>query len=228
MSTISERMEILKMIAEGIITPDEGTQLLQALAIPRNINVPSQSEQIKGTEFNSDTSPAGQIPLQQAEHPDSSQTAQADEVQKRRSRWQSWLSTFLYSAVAVTILSGLLLFWVWQSTGLSFWFGCAWLPLLISLGAIVLFANLRSATWVHVRIHQKPGVRPRKIAISLPIPLRLAGWFIRKFGQRIPGLKNTGLDQLLLALEDSSTSQTPFYIEVDEGEDGERIQVYIG
>ena len=85
-----------------------------------------------------------------------------------------------------------------------------------------------SASWLHIRIRQKPGERPQTIALSFPLPIRITAWFLRNFGSRIPKLKETGLDELILALGKNATPQAPFYIEVNEGEDGEQVQVYIG
>jgi hypothetical protein len=86
----------------------------------------------------------------------------------------------------------------------------------------------RNSRWLHLRIHQKPGERPQTILLSFPLPLRVTAWFLRTFGRSIPQLKNSGVDELIQALEQNTVLADPFYIEVDEGEDGERVQIYIG
>jgi hypothetical protein len=54
---------------------------------------------------------------------------------------------------------------------------------------------------------------------------------LRQFGHWMPGLGETGVDELLLALdtfEDGFSPESPLFIEVEDGEDGERVEVYLG
>jgi hypothetical protein len=111
--------------------------------------------------------------------------------------------------------------------GLGFWFACTWFPFLFGVLVLALAWATRNTPWLHIRVHQKPGESPQKIAISLPLPLRLSAWFLQMFRGRIPQMGNTNLDEIVLGLE-NITPDAPFYVEVDEGEDGERVQIYIG
>jgi hypothetical protein len=43
----------------------------------------------------------------------------------------------------------------------------------------------------------------------------------------IHNMEKTSLDEVILALEKTSPGQ-PFYVKVDEGESGEKVEVYIG
>ena len=114
--------------------------------------------------------------------------------------------------------------WVYQSTGFSFWFGCTWLPFLLGVAVIAMAWGSRSARWLHLREW------PRTFAFSFPLPLHFAAWFMRTFGKFIPQVNEIGLDfdQLIEAFETSTNPETPFYIEVDDGEGGEKVQIYIG
>jgi hypothetical protein len=142
-------------------------------------------------------------------------------------KWKRWWMLPLWIGVGVTISGGLLMFWAFQATRFSFWFACAWFPFLIGIGLTAIAWALRKARWLHVRITQKQGEWPRRISISLPLPLNLAGWFLKTFQSRIPGLPFENMDEMLEGLR-STTSDEPFFLEVDEGEDGERVEVYIG
>jgi hypothetical protein len=53
-------------------------------------------------------------------------------------------------------------------------------------------------------------------------------WFVRTFKTRIPPLQEPSVDELLRALEENTSPDNPLYIEVDEGEHGERVQIFIG
>jgi hypothetical protein len=51
---------------------------------------------------------------------------------------------------------------------------------------------------------------------------------VRTFGRFIPQLDRAGLDEMILALGQTTSKENPFYVEVNEGDTGERVQVYIG
>ena len=59
-------------------------------------------------------------------------------------------------------------------------------------------------------------------------PIRPAAWFVRTFGRWIPKLDQTSLDELVLALEKNTSPDQPFYVDIQDDENEERVQVYIG
>jgi hypothetical protein len=56
----------------------------------------------------------------------------------------------------------------------------------------------------------------------------LAAWVVRIAQPFIPQLKQTGVDDLILALRDSSSRSEPIFIDVQGDQDGERVEIYIG
>jgi hypothetical protein len=130
--------------------------------------------------------------------------------------------------VGITVLGGLLMFWAMQASGIGFWFACAWFPFLLGVAVLALSWGSRTARWMHIRVEQKSGEWPQKIALSFPLPLNLTRWFMRIFGNRIPDLNGVSLDEVLQALDKTTSPENPFYVEVEEGENGERVQVFIG
>ncbi len=142
-------------------------------------------------------------------------------------RFRSWWWIPMWVGVFITVIGATFMFLSYRSGGLGFWFACSWFPFLLGVLVLALAWSSRTARWLHVRVHQKEGERPQNINISLPIPLHLTAWFVRTFGDRIPGINNTGLDEVILALAKTSPD-TPFYVQVDEGENGEKVEVYIG
>jgi hypothetical protein len=100
----------------------------------------------------------------------------------------------------------------------------------IGLGVIAMAWGSRTARWLHLRIKQKPGERPGTIAFSIPLPLRFTSWFLRTFGRFIPDLQEKGVAvaAVVQALERTTGAEAPFYVEVDEGEEQEKVQIYIG
>ncbi len=157
------------------------------------------------------------------EEPPVEETGPDPAMQRFRNFW--WIP--LWVGVGITIVGATFMFLSYRAGGFGFWFACSWFPFLLGVLVLALAWGSRTARWLHVRVHQKEGDRPQNINISLPIPIRLTAWFIRTFGARIPGLQNTGVDEVIMALEKTSPN-TPFYLQVNEGEDGEKVEVYIG
>ena len=77
-------------------------------------------------------------------------------------------------------------------------------------------------------MHQKPGESPAHIFLGFPLPLKFAAWILRTFGHFIPDLKKTKVDDVIQWIDTGFTGQEPLVVNVDEGEEGERVQVYIG
>lgn len=225
------RMQILEMIESGVITAEEGTRLLQAIEVEADRSeildetfqpLPNRVE-AGGEQFAGDFSGP-----EVGEVIDSPQGPRLNDFDEQIDKWRRWWMIPLWIGVGITILGGLMMFWAYQASGFGFWFGCAWLPFLLGVVMMAFAVSSRTSRWLHLRVHQKPGERPQTIAISFPLPLRFAAWFVRNFGRYIPQLNRNGLDEMILALGKNTGPQAPFYVEVDEGEGGEQVQIYIG
>ena len=68
---------------------------------------------------------------------------------------------------------------------------------------------------------------PKNITIALPLPLGLAGWFLKNFGMYIDGLKGTTVDEVIMAISAAKLVTEPLIVHVDD-DGGERVQVFIG
>jgi hypothetical protein len=113
----------------------------------------------------------------------------------------------------------------------GWWWLCAGPLLLIGIALLIVGVVSIRSPWIHIRVDTGQDEWPRRIVISLPLPLRFSGWVLRQFGHWMPGLGETGVDELLLALdtfEDGFSPESPLFIEVEDGEDGERVEVYLG
>ncbi len=143
-------------------------------------------------------------------------------------RWRSYWMIPLWIGVGITMLGAMFMFWAQQATGVGFWFLCAGVPFTIGVVLTALAWQSRSAHWLHLRVHQSGDSWPWVIAISFPLPLGLFGWIMRTFGVRVPGMETTSVDELLHIIETSTSPDNPLFVEVDEGESGERVQIYIG
>ena len=240
MADADERLHILEMIDGGQISAEEGIKLLNALSgkgqAVLSPETPAQESPSQARESRSVSESAAVeqpviVPIQEEAQPEPASAVEekpaTPSLGANAQKWRRWWWIPVWVGVGITLVGAMLMFWAWQSGGYGFWFACSWFPFLLGILVMVAAWAARSARWLHVRVHQKLGKSPQKIAISLPIPLRLTAWFFRKFGHHIPNLEVTGLDEVIIALERTSPD-TPFYVEVNKGEDGERVEVYIG
>jgi len=215
--TDQERAQVLKMIEDGKISPEEGLKLLQTLE--QN----PADEEFKSAAPQPEAAPAPEVIVPgPAPEPDPDVQRVAD---KGRRLWFIPLTI----GILLTVLGGFIMYWNIHPTGFSAWTYCLGLPVLL-LGVLItaLGAASRTARWLFLHVEQKPGERPQRIVFGFPLPLHFTAWAIRTFGGSIPELKKTSADEILVALEQSTSSNAPLVVNVDEGEDGEKVQVYIG
>jgi hypothetical protein len=231
-----ERTKILEMIEQGTITATQGAELLLALKID---DVEQEEQDMLKTDPlpEPDPPPAiSQHPIEEIPAPARAAYIPSQEEPTRSNpapkfaRWRKWWSYPLTFGILLTIFSGWLLYLGNQNAWAGFWMACIWLPLLFGISVITLAWLSRTSLWVHVRVNTGQDEWPRRIAISLPLPLRLGGWFFRTFQDKIPGIpdmEDIPIDDFINAVQDGVKPETPIYIEVKEkGE--ERVEVYIG
>ncbi len=144
-------------------------------------------------------------------------------------RWRRWWAIPLLVGAAFSFWGGLFMYLALRVTGgIGLWFLGAAVPFALGLLVMALAFQSRTAPWLHLRVQQKPGARPQRIAISFPLPVGPTAWFLRTFGSYIPQVKENSLDEIILAVGRSATPENPIYIQVDEGDDGEKVEIYIG
>lgn len=137
-------------------------------------------------------------------------------------RWRWWWMMPFAVGLAFTALGG----WL-ASLGGWWWVGVV-PALAVGIPLMTLAAASGRWPWVHVRIDTGGGEWPRRIAISLPLPLGVTAWLLKRFSHRLPGLDETAIDELLIALQGNVSKDEPLSVLVEEGDAGERIEVYLG
>ena len=135
--------------------------------------------------------------------------------------WAWWLVPFSLGMAGAAAGYGL------SQLGGAWWI-CAGPLLVIGIVVMVLAILTSQSPWVHVRVYTGQDSWPRRIAISLPLPLRMTAQLLRWFSPHIEGLDSTVVDDLIIALEGNISSDEPITIEVNEGESGERVEVFLG
>jgi uncharacterized integral membrane protein len=207
MMSAEERRKILQMVADGRISAEEAATLMRSLE-------ESADEEIQVIETESSSSEA-KIPA-----------VEFDQI-RERARLFAWIP--LGVGIILTILTSWWMFSIQQKAGLNFWFFCMTLPFFLGILLIALGAGGHSSRWLYVNVDRsRQNDWPKNITLALPLPLGLAGWFLKNFGSHIEGLKGTNVDEILTAISAAKTVTEPLIVNVDESDSGERVQVFIG
>ncbi|HCR70896.1 MAG TPA: hypothetical protein DIW23_05590 [Anaerolineae bacterium] len=207
-----ERRKILQMVADGKISAEEAATLMRALD---EDNAEDEPQVIMS------------VPIDTGERSD------APELEQVRKRAGFFSNSILGIGILSTVLFSWILFSIQQNAGLKFWFYCFSLPLFFGILLIVLGVGSKNSRWIYVNVDRTNSKKdkdgPRKISIAFPLPIKFAGWFIKNFGSRIDGLKNTNVDDVVQAIAMANQGFTdPIIVHVDDREDGEKVQVFIG
>jgi MFS family permease len=143
----------------------------------------------------------------------------------REARWARFWIYPLMGGGVVLILGALIMGLVYAVDAAPGWRICGWTPLILGLAVTFLALWSRQATWLHLRVKEEEG---RSIAFSFPLPLSLAAWALRIAQPFVPQLGDTGVDDLIIALRQSTAQGEPLFIDVEDDEKGERVEIYIG
>jgi hypothetical protein len=225
------RMQILNMIENGDISTEEGLRWLEALANDSS-KLPAPAEPVEDAsdevqEAWHEFSPAADTSSPAGPGTTSSSTA-ADHLPIDAARIRRWWVVPLWIGVGITVVAGLLMYWAMQAQGIGFWFACASVPFALGLLLMILAAQSRNARWLYLRVEQPGDEWPRTIQFGFPLPIRPTAWLLRLLKGRIPNMPDVAVDEMLLSLGRNATPENPFYINVNDEEDGEKVEIYIG
>ena len=208
-----ERRKILQMVADGKISAEEAATLMRALDDDAGDEASAEPEVIE------------------VEPVFTGERSEAPEIDEVRLRAHRFSTAFLWIGILVTVFTAWSMFGVQQAVGLNLWFYCLGMPLAFGILLIALGAGSKTSRWLYVnvdRTRSKDQDGPRRISLAFPLPLGFAAWFIRTFGSHIDGLKNTNVDDVVHAISLAKNIKDPLIVHVDDSDDGERVQVFIG
>lgn len=203
-----ERTRILAMLESGKITADQALTLIKAI---------EDDEESEARAETFETGPGA-----------GSAGGTFPELERTAARARRLSHVPLIAGVLLTVLSAWGMYTVMQNSGTGFWFYCLGLPLMAGVAAIVFGAWSRTARWLFVRVQNPAGEGPRNISLGFPLPIGPAGWFLRTFGDRIEGFRRTNVDEVVKIFSATGKKHEPLIVNVDEGANGEQVQVYIG
>jgi len=202
-----ERKKILQMVADGKISAEEAATLMRAL----------------------DETAGEEMEVIETESGFGYERSAAPEFEQVRRRAMRFAMIPLWIGIVLTVLSAWWMFSIQQRAGLNFWFFCMSMPFVLGVLLIVMGAGSRVSRWIYVNVDRSnQNDWPRNITVALPLPLGLVSWFLKNFGSQIEGLKRTTIDEVVMAISVARSITEPLIINVDDSDDGEKVQVFIG
>jgi len=218
--TDQERNQVLKMIEDGKITPEQGLHLMQALDLSPVDSPPVEPAAEQG--------PQDQAPRSQDSQPQVDQTVPDPRMENIKATVRRLWQIPLWIGIVITVLSAAGMYAIMRGPGMNFWFYFMILPLLIGVAVLALAVGSRQARWIFVDVRQPPGEHPGRIFFGFPIPLELIAGILRVFGRWIPDMTRTDIDQTIQVLKSGFDGKQPMIVHVDEGQGGDRVRLYIG
>ena len=205
-----ERKKILQMVEDGKISAQEAASLMRAL------DADADSVQAEMDVF-------------QTEAASGFEGSDAPEFEEVKSRARRFAMIPLWIGVFVAVMSAWGIYSIQQNAGVNFWFYCLMVPLLLGVLLIALGAGGQGSKWLYVNVDRREAHDwPQNITLGFPLPLGLTAWFLRNFGHNIGGMGKTNVDEIIQVLDATGKSGAPFIVNVNDDEDGEHVQVYIG
>ncbi len=239
------RIEILRRVETGELSPEDGNRLLleleereaEAQAAPIAPIAPVQAVGIQAesdgtsqavielpapSETSSSTPPLeGKV-----EGPPSDQPGVEEIQSPKTDGWRGlWVLPFLLGLL-LTLFS---VNWMYQgfvSAGLSWGFWLSFIP--FAIGILLMWAGweTRLARWLHLRIRRRPGSKPPVIAFSLPLPFGLTRWVVQRFGRFTPQVNGQDAADVIDELDQAFATDGPTHVFVDDAE-GEQVEIWI-
>jgi hypothetical protein len=205
-----ERKKILQMVEMGKISAQEAASLMRAL------DADADSVQAEMEVF-------------QTEAASSFEGSDAPEFEDVKSRARRFAMIPLWIGVFLAVMSAWGIYSIQQIAGVNFWFFCLMVPLLLGVLLIALGAGGQGSKWLYVNVDRREAHDwPQNITLGFPLPLGLTAWFLRNFGHNIRGMGKTNVDEIIQVLDATGKSSAPFIVNVNDDEDVEHVQDYIG
>lgn len=210
-----ERLQILQMVQDGIITAGEAEALLNALDA---VDSAAASGPEAGAEIHA--MPASlDIP-----HPEPTKKKKRTTPDMQRYR-RYWEYPFIVGLILVGV-TGLCASSV-PSPLLAF---CGWSVFVVALLIALIGWLSQWSPWMHVRIRERNG---RRIVFSVPLPLQLLGIttdiahvFVRRFADK-ETVNNVEMAAAFLSALEHEKLDEPIMIAIDEA-DGDHVELFFG
>ena len=204
-----ERKKILEMVSEGKINADEAAALMRSL-----------EEDVED-----------EVEVFETVSASGGEGAGAPEFEEVRRRALRFSRIFLWIGIAVTVLVAWSMLGIQQNAGINFWFLCLTMPLFLGIFLIIIGAGAKTSRWLYVDVDRTQSSDedwPQHITLGFPLPLGIAAWALKTFGSSIRGLRGMDVNGIAEMMKSAKNMTEPLIVNVDDSDDGEKVQVYIG
>lgn len=200
MTIDEQKLEILKKVENGILSVEEGSDLIGILENTEKLG-------------------------QQTEKNESS-TENVHETRGATSCWKAAWSMILVTGALLTAFSGYWMYQGYQKAGLGWGFWLSWIPLLIGILIMVIGWSLMDSPWMRIKVKSNEEGKAVNINLYVPIPVKLAKWVFQNFNQYMPvEVRDKGIPEMLDQIERSMRDGDPFIIQVDDEKDGSHVEI---
>jgi hypothetical protein len=215
-----ERKRILDMVGSGQISPEQGAALLEL------VTAPDEEETAQAEE--KQPSPAEETQVVAAHAP--AYALWVDPLGAGTPSRVSGTSPRVLGGVGgaglvLLLVGGTVVSAMHQQQRVNAWtWLCGWIPLFVGLSVVTLAAWARTAHWIHLRVRD----HGEHVALSFPLPLGLAAAVVRVARPFVPRLRDTAIDEAILAVRDGLQGNEDITIDVQDDEEGESVQIDFG
>jgi hypothetical protein len=224
MTTSEERQQVLRMIADGKITPEEGSRLLAALSggAPLELAEPAVSNEPSGDAPHPEQADPQQ---QEAYSPEQEVIPPPPSIDAHLPDTRQWWQVPFWIGAALLVAGAFALAGALSSSAVCLALLCGLPLLLVGIPVVIVAWFARSGPWVHIRVKND---RPGEHNIKFSVPLDLGVIAVRVAEPFVPQMRNTGVDDVILSMKDNVKRDQPLIIDVNDDEDGEHVQVIVG
>jgi len=237
MNIDEQRLDILRKVERGEISPQDGSLLLEKLEMGLPLETgdlpPAVQEPLPPAEPPAAPVPDVEVispPAPVSAAPATGESPQLTDLEMSRFNfWQRWWLLPFGIGVILILLGAYWMHLGYIAAGLGWGFWLSWFPFGLGVLITAVAARSRTARWLHVRVHQdgENGI-PRNVNISFPLPISFGAWVLRTFGHWMPDkFQNQHLDEMLTMLDQALTKDAPLHVMVNE-KGGDRVEVFIG
>jgi len=209
MSLRDDRLSILQKLERGDLSKEEAARLLTQL----------DEEKIPATRALEVVEP--EVISEDEPFRDASTLPE-----KSHLRSELWLIPFVLGLL-LTVSAAMWMAQGWAAAPFGWGFWLSFFPLALGVGLMWLGWETRKARWLHLRMKQAPGKRPRQIAFSLPLPAGLLRWGMARSRGLSGNEKMQNVAQFVEEMNAAVANDGPMHILVDDDKDGEKVEIWI-
>lgn len=213
MSLHEDRLAILQQLERGELSKEEASRLLTLLDSGEASPLTTTPSSPVGTE-------AGE-----PEHESEEVNEQSAPPQRSHLRSELWLIPFVLGLL-LTLSAAIWMAQGWAAAAFGWGFWLSFIPLGLGVALMWLGWETRQARWLHLRVRQAPGKRPRLIAFSLPLPAGLLRWGMARSRGLAGNEKMQNVAQFVEEMNDAVAKDGPMHIFVDE-KNGDKVEIWI-